>query len=259
MFYQRRDSAPEILGIYHIHRGKRKVQNRNRSLATLSYRIRGNTVFTQDGCSRMAADASTVFLPAGAEFESRCEENEEILVVHLKYRGLSEKSVTVLENTRAVEPLFRKLLSQWEENTPFSYNRCMALLYTVFETLQGLTDPREHTVPEVIAPGVIKIQKEFRDPALSVAEAAKACFISEVYFRRLYHKHYGASPLQEILKLRFEYAKGLLRSGYYSDEEVSRLSGFSDVKYFRTAFSRRFGLSPRAWKKQLSHKEGTAL
>ena len=85
-------------------------------------------------------------------------------------------------------------------------------------------------------------------------KAAKACFINEVSFRRLYHKHFGLSPLQEILNLRFDYAKGLLQSGYYSDKDVARLSGFSDVKYFRTAFSRRFGLSPCAWRKVNSHE-----
>ena len=254
MFYQRRDSALEILGVYQIHRGERKVQNRKRNFATLSYRIHGSTRFTQGEITQIASDASTVFLPAGTEFESHCTENEEILVVHLRSFGFSQVPLTVLENTRAAEPLFRKLLSQWEEGGPFAYNRCMALIYTIFETLQALSAPREDSVSEIISPGVMKIRKEFRDPHLTVEQAAGACFISEVYFRRLYRKQFGLSPLQEILNLRFDYAKGLLRSGYYSDEEVARLSGFSEVKYFRTAFSRRFGLSPRAWKKAKSQE-----
>ena len=94
------------------------------------------------------------------------------------------------------------------------------------------------------------IQQQFRDPKLTVAQAAGACFISEVYFRRLYRQHFGTSPLQDILNLRFDYALVLLRSGYYSVEQVARQSGFSDVKYFRTAFTHHFGMTPTAYGKK---------
>ena len=40
-----------------------------------------------------------------------------------------------------------------------------------------------------------------------------------------------------------EYAKELLRSGYYKTREIAEMSGFSDVKYFRTAFKKRFGIT----------------
>jgi AraC-like DNA-binding protein len=43
--------------------------------------------------------------------------------------------------------------------------------------------------------------------------------------------------------MRFEYAKDLLLSGYYQTKEVAIMSGFSDVKYFRTAFKKRYGVT----------------
>ena len=52
-----------------------------------------------------------------------------------------------------------------------------------------------------------------------------------------------------LLELRFDHATRLLSSGYYTPKQVAALSGFSDVKYFRTAFTHRFGITPTAYQK----------
>ena len=44
------------------------------------------------------------------------------------------------------------------------------------------------------------------------------------------------------------HAPQLLRSGYYTVEQVAKQSGFSDVKYFRTAFTKHFGCTPTQYK-----------
>ena len=120
----------------------------------------------------------------------------------------------------------------------------MALLYELFDALE---EPQSN-VPQVIAPGVVLLKQSFRDSKLTIAQAAKSCFVSEVYFRRIYHQHFGTSPLQALLSMRFDYATQLLRSGYYTVEQVAKQSGFSDVKYFRTAFTKHFGCTPTQYK-----------
>ena len=95
--------------------------------------------------------------------------------------------------------------------------------------------------PLAIAKGVTTLLENFRSPKITVNYLANLCFVSEVYFRRLFHKHFGCSPLQMLLDLRFNYATQLLSSGYYTHKQVAMLSGFSDVKYFRTAYRKRFG------------------
>ena len=88
------------------------------------------------------------------------------------------------------------------------------------------------------------MREHFRERDLTVSTLAELCHVSETYFRRIYHEHFKSSPMQALLEMRFDYAKSLLRSGYYQTKEVAALSGFSDVKYFRTAFKKRFGITP---------------
>ena len=153
--------------------------------------------------------------------------------------------IQFVRNAGELEPLFQKLLTTWESG---DYNRSMGLLYQIFDELKR--KEKDPSVPVVIAPGVELLKKKFKDPQFSVAELAATCFVSEVYFRRVYRAHFGESPLQTVLNLRFDYACSLLRSGYYTQKQVAELSGFSEVKYFRTAFTKRYGLTPSAYAKK---------
>jgi two-component system response regulator YesN len=142
------------------------------------------------------------------------------------------------------------MLHEWESGSSSRVNRCMAILYTVFEYIKRTVGPDTPSARTVISLGIEHLYREFRDPSLSVASLAQQCHVSETYFRRIYRQIYGCSPWQTILELRFGYARDLLRSGYYPVKEVAELSGFSDVKYFRTAFCRRYGISPSEYARQ---------
>ena len=241
MLYTSSDCAYRLLGVYHIHRKPRNVSNSPRNFVGIGFRIRGNSTFTYRGGQLHAGDGSTLFLPMGTAFQNRHDTEEELVIVHLQPLGNTPTDFQLYENTEGLTPLFQKLYTLWEEG---HYNRCMALLYQIFDALEA---PGSN-VPEVIAPGVALLRQNFRDPKFTVAQAAAACFVSEVYFRRVYRQHFGTSPLQDILTMRFDYATRLLRSGYYTVEQVAKQSGFSDVKYFRTAFTKHFGFTPTQYK-----------
>ena len=260
MFYDEKETSFRITGVFRVKRDRgRLVPTSGRSFATLAYRIDGESRFFQGDARFTAKRKSTVFLPDHTSFFRKSVTREEIIAIHLKRlsgpEGTNEAQIVRVENeTEELEQLFLRMLSEWEGALPGYYNRCMALLYTVFEKLEARNNPEKILVPAQITPGVAWIRKNFRDPSLTVAEAAKISFVSEVYFRRLYQKAFGISPLQDILRLRFDYAERLLRSGYHTTKEVSLLSGFSDVKYFRTAFTRRFGKTPSEFCREISEQ-----
>ena len=244
MFYNNEDCAYKLLGVYHVHRNPRNVLTKARDRISFAYRIQGCSTFSFGETNIYAGNGSVVYLPKGVAFRNKSDRPEELLVVHLQSFGDSCGDYRILPDRQDLEPLFQNLLETWESG---DYNRSMQILYSIFGALQRSDQP-EQTVPSVIAPGVHMIRQGFRDPKLTVAQAAKACFVSEVYFRRVYKQHFGVSPLQDILRLRFDHAVNLLRSGYYSVEQVARQCGFTDVKYFRTAFARHFGKTPTQYK-----------
>lgn len=242
MHYTSEDCAYKLLGVYHIHRAPRDVICESRKFVGIGYRIRGNSTFSFEKGTLFAGDGSTLFLPAGVPFRNKHEEPEELVIVHLQPFGKVPGQFLLYPDTAGLEPLFRKLLDAWENS---GYNHAMGVLYEIFEALATPEAP----CPEVIAPGVALLRRDFKNPKLTVAQAAKTCYVSEVYFRRIYKQHFGVSPLQALLALRFDHAAGLLRSGYYTVEQTARQSGFSDVKYFRTAFTRHYGLTPSQFKR----------
>lgn len=250
MFYSDPKQAWRILDVFYVERKGREISEKDRVHTSLSYRIEGNSLFSAEKEEHTAKSESVVYIPEGLNYRRTTKSSEKLIVIHLKCRGQVDHRIEIRNNGEELEPLFRKMHRIWEEDDPFAYNRCMALLYRIFEELQRSETEGMSAVPAVIKPGVEEMLRRFRDPGLTVSDLAKKCFVSEVYFRRVFHSHFGLSPLQKILELRFHHACRLLRGGYHTVPKVALLCGFSDVKYFRTAFKKRFGLSPTAYSKE---------
>ena len=247
MLYNPNKSAYELLGAYHVRRKPTPLSwDKNRKYAALAYRLKGSSRFYSGDETFSMGDGDFIYIPAGADYQHEGGE-EELFVIHLLCHNETQRQIIHGHGTKEVERAFRQVVTLWQENR--SYNRTMASLYQLFEVLEGLSGAHP-TVPAVIAPGAEMLERDFRNPELTVAKLADACFISQVYFRRLYLQHFGVSPLEAILSLRFAYAKDLLRSGYYTQKQVADLSGFSDVKYFRTAFKKHFGCTPSGFCKK---------
>lgn len=249
MFYSEPKQSWRILDVFYVERKGREISEKDRIHTSLSYRIEGNSLFSTENEEYEAKNESVVYIPEGLDYRRTTKSSEKLIVIHLKCYGEFDGRIEIRNSAGDLKPLFRKMHQIWEQDDPFAYNQCMALLYRIFEEMQRSETEGMIAVPAVIQPGVEEMLHRFRDPGLTVADLAKKCFVSEVYFRRVFHGHFGLSPLQKILELRFHHACRLLRGGYHSVPKTALLCGFSDVKYFRTAFKKRFGISPTAYAK----------
>jgi len=252
LFYSDKSLSWRILDVFYVERKGREISEKDRVHTSLSYRLEGNSLFSSESGDHKAGSCSVVYIPSGLDYRRVTKSPEKLIVLHLSCEGGEGKGIEIRNNAAVLEPLFRKMHEIWESGEPFSYNRCMTLLYRTFEELERSEAEGPAAVPAVIAPGGEEMMQRFRDPGLTVTSLAEKSFVSEVYFRRLFHQHFGVSPLQKLLDLRFHHACRLLRAGYYSVRMAAHQSGFSDVKYFRTAFKKRFGISPTAYAKENS-------
>lgn len=96
----------------------------------------------------------------------------------------------------------------------------------------------------VIIPAIEQIHQTYTGTTPTISELAAMCSISPEYFRMLFKKKYGTSPVKYINSLRLSHAKDLLSSGMYSVTEVSAMSGFSALSYFCREFKKKYGFSP---------------
>ena len=85
--------------------------------------------------------------------------------------------------------------------------------------------------------------------AIDIKELAKQEHISYTYFRAIFKKKTGASPNQYIIMLRLRNASRLLKQTELSVKEVAETVGFSDQMYFSRIFKKRFGVTPKDFRK----------
>jgi AraC-like DNA-binding protein len=81
---------------------------------------------------------------------------------------------------------------------------------------------------------------------LDLDQLSTEALLSKYHLIRLYKSVYGNTPYQEILQLRLEHSKLLLKEGK-SYQEIADHLHFTDGKAFAKSFKKRFGMNAREW------------
>jgi LacI family transcriptional regulator len=85
---------------------------------------------------------------------------------------------------------------------------------------------------------------------IDVRDVLRAVPISRRTLERTMRRLIGRTPKEEILRLRLERAKDLLKTSDLPIARISQKAGFRTVNYFANVFRRRLGLSPRQFRRQ---------
>lgn len=233
----------ELLGVFKLIRKTAAFNTNKRNFSVLSYRHGGEADFVQHDRSINIRRGDIVYIPANIEY-SQSTHGEALIAVHLNlpdYITCNIEKLTPL-NTTIFDELFNELYREWEEkNTGFKY-KCMSILYKILYLIQVQHTGSES--PDKLGPALEHMNKHFTDSALSIGYLADLAGISEVYFRKLFRRKFGKTPIHYLNDLRMDYARNLLQSGYYTVYEVAQKSGFNDVKYFSTRFKHVTGKTP---------------
>jgi AraC-like DNA-binding protein len=86
-------------------------------------------------------------------------------------------------------------------------------------------------------------------------EVAQACGLSTSHFCRAFKFSTGIPPHRWVLYQRLDMVKKLLKEGDRSLSEIAGECGFSEQAHLTHAFSRRFGISPGAWRRSNGTKK----
>lgn len=92
--------------------------------------------------------------------------------------------------------------------------------------------------------------KENYSKAISVAKAAESAAMSKRNFQRRFKYEFGITPLEYLLRTRFEVACTLLKGTDLPVDKIARRCGMGDGNRLGRLFKERYGVSPTQFRAQ---------
>lgn len=90
------------------------------------------------------------------------------------------------------------------------------------------------------------IQRHFNEK-ISLKELADLAGVTEFYLCQIFRQIIGKTPIEYLIQVRLEKARGYLKAGYPVTETAEK-TGFHDVCYFSRCFKKQEGISPSSYK-----------
>ncbi len=167
-----------------------------------------------------------------------------------------DQSTALTNYSPVITPTMMHIIrSIMHTNTPaslkklFLYSRIMELLMLQFEHMycgsdsRGISKQNKERMFEVKS--FLEVQLE---PTFSIRSLAKDFATNEFTLKKEFKQLFGKSIFDYWNEVRFNYAGRLLKEGY-SIQQLADKMGYSSPQNFSTAFKRRFGIIPSAYKK----------
>lgn len=95
----------------------------------------------------------------------------------------------------------------------------------------------------------VRYMQEHTFENIMVDDIVKFAGLSRTLFERQFKKHFGRSPYDYCLHLRFSKAEKLIVESKFSMSEIAERLGFSSAEHFNAAFRKRRGYPPGSLRK----------
>ena len=106
--------------------------------------------------------------------------------------------------------------------------------------------------------GQIQAAKDYIDghyaEKLTLEAVAEHIYLSPNYLSSLFHREMKTSFSEYITDVRMRKAEKLLQDVRIPVAEAARLVGYRDAAYFCSVFTKKYGISPSAWRRKISTK-----
>lgn len=130
------------------------------------------------------------------------------------------------------------------------------LLYTASFLCSGATEAHGKFRGSEILKIKDYVDLHFTDSTLTLNSVSAQFQYSPKYVTTAFPKVAHSSFREYLCKLRMDYAKSLMDSGTTYIKDIAEKSGYSDSLYFSKVFSKKFGISPRAYIASVSRMRG---
>ena len=246
MIFEKEDLSFHILDVIKSDVLNRRVDiyNTGRNFDTISIHFDSDTWVKTETAEYSFNKNYITYIPARLDYR-RITTTSSGIAIHFETPNYTSKNIEYFEakNFDKLTKLFLDIADSWNKKEPGYTYRCSAIFNEILEECY-LQNHHPESYESKIKASVDYLNENFRDVNLSMPDVAQKSYISGACFRKIFKDEYGISPQKHIINLRIQYAALLISTSSYSLQEIARMSGYNDYKYFTTEFKRHMGISP---------------
>ena len=237
-------TVTDISGVVTVYSEKGKCDRMiDRKSYGLSLCSEGQITYIQNGKEYVSDKDTAVILPKGGTYFIKRNKTGHFPVINFDCLEFLGDRITVIPIQNA-----NQLLADYERiKKLFYFHGNRAQIFSIFYDM--LNKLSSDDIPYELKAAMRLIKNKFCDASLTNAKLSAECNISEVYFRKLFTKHFGISPKQFIIDIRVQTAKQLLAEGVLSVSAISEKCGFSNSYHFCRIFKQHTGKTPSEYRK----------
>lgn len=235
-------TVTDFQGAFCCKRTKNHFSTPEQNYSVLSYRLKGESVFTCAG-QQIRTDQNTIlYIPSHVAYTQASFGEECLIAVHfVTNKKIAERITAFRCDANYAEKLFKQILSDAAHNKYLAVGGVYALLGYIFDMEKSRT---AQVYPKKVRMALHYMNDHFTDCALNVYSVAEYCGVSGAYLRKEFKKYLKVPPMQYLMQLRMRRALELLNSGYFTVKETAALCGYYDEKNFSAAFKKYTGEPP---------------
>lgn len=240
------------VGFYEGKECTHKSYNVNLPSYELIFTLSGEaSVFFSDKNMLEAVDMVR-YLPKGISrgvYTVDCLKDSTYIDIYFDTEDIMPDSALILKNMSELKPLFTKVYNIWQTKRSGYYAECMSIMYDIVRRirLHGEKYITNEKARKII-PSFEYMLSHYYEHDFDYEKMCDESGLSYSYFKEIFIKQYGISPVKYVTNLRIEKAKELLITGQYTITEIAERCGFDSVYYFSRVFKNHMGVTPKNYK-----------
>lgn len=228
---------------------------KNRDSWGIAIKINNKTEYKCNQKTYISNDKNIILLPKGSDYEWKSFGGE-CLMINFDANLTSKEILSFkVNNSLSIISFYKSIIQNNFNNSDFSDMQNIKTLYEfILYLIKGETNSYlTKTQINILNPVVEYINDNYNLPDISLNSLGEISGVSTVYFRKLFKKHFGLSPIDYLQTLRINKAKEILKSDYDSVESVALSVGYNSLYHFSKTFKKLVGVSPSVFAKKKSH------